>query len=1209
MWVLRVRVSPASPVRTRPGAAKNGRTCPLRLLLTLCLQSVIHPLSNRPQSLEGMRMSQSSVTISAIGLAILTVLRMGPAWAATDDGLAALPGTLFHAERFVGNAQIVQDDTAFGGKAVRGTRWYYFCQQVPFPQGAGEYHVYLRTKSDGTDNPIQLGTMQQGNLEILAAAPSPPPGRWKWIKFSPVQAKTVGPFFVIHGGGQVPSQWTMLDGIVITRQASLAAETLDRAMRTTPPHLGILTAPRAAAPPVIDGVLNDACYQLAPEAFPFVRLGQPRFAEAQTRVSAVWDDTNLYIAAQMDDQILNPVANRLGDFRRSVTQHDGPVWQDDCLEVFADPACEGRDYYQLVVNALGTIYDARGQDKGFESGAVAKSLVANGYWSVELSIPFRSMGIRAPSSGVVLGINFGRERYGEKEISSWSPLTRFAEPEGFGRVALVDARKDVSLSAPFSVRLRGFELFRFGDNVLSFTGTGKGHMTVFVDARVERAKPVRSAASGVVGEGRPPVDVTYSLAESGGATVQFLLVDDTSALPVYLSPLYPGEVAGTLAEVAMKSDGDIELFCNGERAAAGPAGKEVVVKVPLVNGLNAMAVKSSGVTLSGQIRAGDFEVPVDATWCWTPDADAISKSLDLDGIQKVVAEGAGVRARSPRGVFRKSIAVNATRAWPNYGEAMYLAQGAAQWFHLRLKGIRGLPMVKKPVVVVDVPEGIELIDGAGYYGKKRKTQPRFIREERGRVTLGSAAFQRTAFRSDLPIRTIDHVGILNFFSVTVRAREGGPLTPGSEARLYYHQEDCDGAIVEVPRVFPVRITGTLQGVPPKGITLQCWPGWMSTYDGEAGKDAILDTIAQAGFNDVTLGDDAPAAHRHEMRLTALVNFEPWVLDLAPYVKEHPAEALIDAKGKPSDRFICTTQLLGAAWDHFVDPAIGQWLGRLAPDHVNWDYESSAFTGYLVCYDDRCLDAFRKSVGLQAGVPLRSDLVKKDYHEAWLDFMAKRSSEVARRFRESIGKHRPSAMFSMYSGYQCPDTKETYNVDWALCAPHLDLVMCGYGRRIEEILATRRAAGNTPCVFGCITYPYEFNDDRAVSTITAAEALRRLCDARGGVLYYSLSNGDARTLLAFAKVSRVAAEFAEFFARGTEDRSGFAVTSGDKSDTYIFSLGKRKLLCLVNETGMPAHFEIECPGPARDFFSKGTLHRTQLRVDVPSRGIAVFTVGE
>jgi len=343
---------------------------------------------------------------------------------------------------------------------------------------------------------------------------------------------------------------------------------------------------------------------------------------------------------------------------------------------------------------------------------------------------------------------------------------------------------------------------------------------------------------------------------------------------------------------------------------------------------------------------------------------------------------------------------------------------------LRLKGIRGLPMVKKPVVVVDVPEGIELIDGAGYYGKKRKTQ-----------------------------------------------------------------------------------------------------------------------------------------------------------------------------------------LLGSAWDHFVDPAIGQWLGRLAPDHVNWDYESSAFTGYLVCYDDRCLDAFRKSVGLQAGVPLRSDLVKKDYHEAWLDFMAKRSSEVARRFRESIGKHRPSAMFSMYSGYQCPDTKETYNVDWALCAPHLDLVMCGYGRRIEEILATRRAAGNTPCVFGCITYPYEFNDDRAVSTITAAEALRRLCDARGGVLYYSLSNGDARTLLAFAKVSRVAAEFAEFFARGTEDRSGFAVTSGDKSDTYIFSLGKRKLLCLVNETGMPAHFEIECPGPARDFFSKGTLHRTQLRVDVPSRGIAVFTVGE
>ena len=41
-------------------------------------------------------------------------------------------------------------------------------------------------------------------------------------------------------------------------------------------------------------------------------------------------------------------------------------------------------------------------------------------------------------------------------------------------------------------------------------------------------------------------------------------------------------------------------------------------------------------------------------------------------------------------------------------------------------------------------------------------------------------------------------------------------------------------------------------------------------------------------------------------------------------------------------------------------------------------------------------------------------------------------------------------------------------------------------------------------------------------------------------------------------------------------------------TYVFSLGTNGLLCLVNETKKPAHFELECPAPARDFFSQSVL---------------------
>jgi hypothetical protein len=1115
---------------------------------------------------------------------------------------AELPGILFHAEHFVGNAKVVEDPTALGGKAVRGTRWYYFCQDVPFPQGGGKYHVYLRVKSEGTDNPVQLTVVREGKLKVVASVASPPAGRWTWVEFAPLDAKTVGPRFAVHGGGQAAAQWTLLDGLVIARRSGISSQTLDDAFQALPSQAGLLVAPRTDVPPIVDGVVDDACYRSAPPAFPFVRLGQPRFAQSQTRVWAACDDAKLYLAARLLEPALDVAANRRGDFRPTIAEHDGPVWKDECLEVFLDASGQGRECYRIAVNALGTIYDARAQDSRFESGAVAKARVGDGFWSVELSVPLKSLGIEPSANGRILGVNFARHRHLEPEVSCWSPASRLDAPREFSRLALLG----VGPSEPAGLGLQTWELFRFGENRLGFTGVGRGDVTAYAQARVERDKPVSGMAWGATGPGRSPLEVKYALAESGRSTLQFLLVDNSTGLPAHRSPLYPGEVAGTVAEITLHSDGPIELFSNGERVA-GTAGKDLSAKVPLVDGLNALAVKTAGATLSGHIRSGDFDVPVDTGWRWTPGPGVVSPSLDLNNATKVTRDGTGIRAPGAGGVFRKSIAVNATRSWPNYGPAMYLAHGSAQWFHLKLKGIRGLAMLKKPVVVVDVPEGLDLIDGAGFYGRKRKEQPRFAREDRGPITERGVAFRRVAFRSDLPIRTKELVNVLSLFSVTVRPAAGGPLRPGSETRLFYHLEDADGAIVEIPRALPMRIVEPLAGQQPKGIVLQCWPGWLSTYDGTAGRDALLDTIARAGFNDVGHIEEAAAAMRQRgLRTNTLIDFQPWVLNLAPYIKAHPGEALVDAKGKRSEKSICTTRLVGHAWDDFVDRAIAGWLERVGPDSAVWDYESSAFTGYLACYDDCCLAAFRQWARLPGDAPLTPDRIQRDYHQAWLDFMAQRSSEVARRFRESIKKHRPATAFSMYSGYQCEETKEIYNVDWSLCTPHLDLVTCGYGRRLEEVAATRKAAGRTPCVFGSITYPYEFNDDRVASAITAAEVLRRLCDARGGVLYYDLNNGDARTLAAFAKVSRVAAQFTEFFAHGAEDRSGFKVASGNAGDVYVFALGPRKLLSLVNESAKPARFEIDCPSPAADFLAKTTVAGTRLRVDVPAGDIGVFT---
>lgn len=1130
------------------------------------------------------------------------------AWLSASGASAVeLPGVLLHAADFVGNATLLDDETALEGQALRGSRWYYFCREVPFPQGDGAYHVYVRLKSEGVENRIGLVRIGDDNKpEVLATVALPKPGAWTWVKFAPVEAKTVGPRFALHCTGQDKSQWILLDGIVISREPELSAATLDEAFRAMPSTAGLLVAPRTATPPTIDGKLDDACYQSAVAAFPFVELGRPRFVPAQTQVWAAWDADRLYLAARMNEPILDPAANRRGDFQQQVAEHDGPVWTDDCLEVFLDPACQGREYYQLAVNALGTIYDARGRDQKFESGAAAAARVDDGSWSVELAVPLESLGIAASDQGRVLGANFARERKHDGEISSWSPLTQLAEPAQFGRIALVDAPQ----AGPAGLALQSWDLFRFGENRLSFAATGRGSVTAYVHASTERGRPIGASAAGTVGQGQPPLDAKYTTANSGRSTVQFVLIDNASGQPAHRSPVYHGDVAGEIAEIDLKSDGRLELRVNGESVDVQGPDNTLSANAPLIDGLSTLAVQTSGTTLEGCVRVGAHDVPVDSSWRWVTRPSDHSAAVETDATSKVTADGSGIRAPAAGGVFLKSIAVNATRHWPNYDPELHLAQGAAQWFHLKLKGVRGLSRVNQPVVVVDVPEGIELVDGAGFYAATRTEQPRFTRTDRGPIVRDGASYRQIAFRADQPIRTKEQVNVLSLFSATIRTQADGSLRPGDACRLYYHLEGDDGALVEIPRPLALRIVEPLDGKQPKQIVVQCWPGWLKAYDGRWGMEAMVDTIARAGFNDVGYLADAAmnAAMRHRgIRTHATINFQPWSVDLAPYLKAHADDALLDAAGKRSETHLCTTRLVGSAWDEFVDAAIAAWLDRHGPDHVIWDHESSAFTGRMACYCDRCLAAFRQWAKLPADAPLTPQSIQQEHRQAWIDFMVERSGQAAQRFRESLKKHRPAVVFSMYSGYQSPITKEIYSVDWALCAPHLDLVSCGYGRRVEEVAATREAAGDTPCVFGSLTYPYNFNDDSAATAISAAEVLRRLCDARGGVLFYDLNNADARTLGAFAKVSRVAAECEEFFLRGTEDRTGFEFVRGNASDAYVFASGPRRLVCLVNESSAPAPFEIQCPAPVENVLTKTTAEPSLLQITVAPGDIAVFSV--
>jgi hypothetical protein len=186
-------------------------------------------------------------------------------------------------------------------------------------------------------------------------------------------------------------------------------------------------------PPVLDGKLDDALWQSAPQITNFVVLGKNTPALQQTQAWVAYDADNLYVAIRAFD-------SEMGKLSATVRERDGRVFADDVIELFFDPACTGFSMIQLAFNPLGTQAD-------FSGDAVGMSPAWNGRWTVktarevdawtaEVAIPFANFGL-SKSVGREWAMNVCRERPGSGELSCWSQTgDKFAVPTAFGRVAI-----------------------------------------------------------------------------------------------------------------------------------------------------------------------------------------------------------------------------------------------------------------------------------------------------------------------------------------------------------------------------------------------------------------------------------------------------------------------------------------------------------------------------------------------------------------------------------------------------------------------------------------------------------------------------------------------------------------------------------------------------------------------------------------------------
>jgi len=165
---------------------------------------------------------------------------------------------------------------------------------------------------------------------------------------------------------------------------------------------------KASGPIRVDGKLDEAAWSLAPWTDDFVdiegdRKPRPRY---RTRVKMLWDDRYFYIAAEMEEP----------DVWASYRERDMIVFHENDFEIFIDPDSDTRQYYELEVNCLGTIFDLflcrRYKDggpavHGWDAAGLLTGIHVDGTmndprdedrgWTLEWAIPWSSL---VPPKGI-----------------------------------------------------------------------------------------------------------------------------------------------------------------------------------------------------------------------------------------------------------------------------------------------------------------------------------------------------------------------------------------------------------------------------------------------------------------------------------------------------------------------------------------------------------------------------------------------------------------------------------------------------------------------------------------------------------------------------------------------------------------------------------------------------------------------------------------
>lgn len=175
-----------------------------------------------------------------------------------------------------------------------------------------------------------------------------------------------------------------------------------------------LAAVRVAAPPTIDGVLDDECWRLADKRSGFYLFGREGSISEDTSAYLCYDEHSIYVAFDCADahpDLINAAQRKRGSDLSS----------EDNVEFWVDPTGQHRDWYVFQVSPLGTqghsVPGGSASKAEWKGDWSAAARVTDAGWQAEMAIPFSIL--TYPAGAGSFYVAFSRHLARERERSVW----------------------------------------------------------------------------------------------------------------------------------------------------------------------------------------------------------------------------------------------------------------------------------------------------------------------------------------------------------------------------------------------------------------------------------------------------------------------------------------------------------------------------------------------------------------------------------------------------------------------------------------------------------------------------------------------------------------------------------------------------------------------------------------------------------------------